>query len=157
MPNDVLVSRLILCFAVAFNLYYLFPQVAIDVPQLNDGVLHLLTLGYVNGSLHLSPGFADPWMPPVAMGYPLLHYYQQLPYFPPVIVHKLIFWQFADSDLQLDIVSAFLLFPRPTLYWSMRRVRVFPGHGGDRWFIRLTHSYANGLYGFDYNSYVWRG
>jgi hypothetical protein len=35
---------LFLLFAVAFNLYYLYPEVAVQVPPLNDGVLHRMIL-----------------------------------------------------------------------------------------------------------------
>lgn len=155
LPADVLVSRLILCFAVAFNLYFLRSEILVDVPKLNDGVLHLLTLGYVNGSLQPSSGFADPWMPPVGMGYPFLHYYQQLPYLPPALIHKLI----PGSSLTaiFNWISYLLLsfFPL-SVYWSMRRLgfsRVTSSIGG----LLAPLIATDGLYGFDYNSYVWRG
>ncbi len=155
LPTDVLVSRLILCLAIAFNLYYLRSEIFVDVPKLNDGVLHLLTLGYVNGSLQPSSGFADPWMPPVGMGYPFLHYYQQLPYLPPALIHRLI----PGSSL-VDIFNRtsylLLCFFPISVYWSMRRLgfsRVTSSIGG----LLAPLIATDGLYGFDYNSYVWRG
>jgi hypothetical protein len=37
-------AGLLLLFAVAFNLYRLYAEVAVRAPLLNDGVLHLLAL-----------------------------------------------------------------------------------------------------------------
>jgi hypothetical protein len=42
--QEELVVGLFLLFAVAFNLYYLYPEVAVQVPPLNDGVLHRMIL-----------------------------------------------------------------------------------------------------------------
>lgn len=155
LPTDILVSRLLLCFAVAFNLYYLSPEVLVHVPKLNDGVLHLLTLGFVDGSTQPSSGFADPWMPPVAMGYPFLHYYQQLPYLPPVLLHKLIPGSSLTDIFNWTSYLLLSFFPL-SIYWSMRRLgfsRVTSAIGG----LLAPLIATDGLYGFDYNSYVWRG
>jgi hypothetical protein len=45
------VVALALLFAVAFNLYHLYPEVSIQVPSLNDGVLHLLGVERVASAL----------------------------------------------------------------------------------------------------------
>ena len=34
----------LLTIAIVFNLYYLWPQVGVDVPKLNDEVLHVLSV-----------------------------------------------------------------------------------------------------------------
>ncbi|MGD9315249.1 MAG: hypothetical protein PVG56_00320, partial [Anaerolineae bacterium] len=48
---DVLIAGLFLLFAVAFNLYRLYPEVAIRAPLLNDGVLHRLALERASAAL----------------------------------------------------------------------------------------------------------
>src|SRR3954452_8378916 len=45
IERETLISRLLVLAAIVFNLYWLWPEVAISVPQLNDGVLHQLVLG----------------------------------------------------------------------------------------------------------------
>ena len=42
--QERLIAWLLVLFAIAFNLYRLYPEIAIKVPLLNDGVLHLLAL-----------------------------------------------------------------------------------------------------------------
>jgi hypothetical protein len=158
--REKVVAALALLGAVGFNLWQLWPEVAIPAPWLNDGVLHLLNLQSTAVALAGGRNPTDFWLPPVGLGYPLFHYYQHLPYLLPALVIDL-----AGGLAHLALAPAGVLrwatylllglYPL-SIYWSMR------------WFgfARVAAACAaltscllstNGLYGFDLNSYVWCG
>jgi hypothetical protein len=151
-----LIAYLLVLLAIAFNLHFLHPEVAIKVPDLNDEVLHLLNLERTVTAFFLGQDPTDSWLAPIDLGYPLFHYYQHLPYLPPAILYLL----FRGNLSLLDIFNwtgylLLSLFPL-SIYWSMRRF------GFSRLQASLTGLVApllatNYLYGFDFNSYVWRG
>ncbi|MFL5800211.1 MAG: YfhO family protein, partial [Roseiflexaceae bacterium] len=146
--------------AIAFNLYWLWPEVAISVPQLNDGVLHQLLLGRTVAALASGENVTDHWLAPIGMGYPLFHYYQHFAYLLPALAEYFSVFVLHVALPIADLLSwttylLLCLFP-VSVYWSVRRV------GFERpaaAFAALAASLlvTNGLYGFDYNSYVWRG
>ena len=80
-----LIPLAMLLFAVAYNFYSLYPEVRIQVLDLNDRVLHLAVLDRASSVLDLGTGFTDPWLYSIGMGYPLFHHYQHLPYLAPAL------------------------------------------------------------------------
>ena len=66
-----------LIFAVGFNLFYLYPEVAVKVTDPNDGVLHLLLTVLTIDAVTQGQNFTDPWVGAPGMGFPLFHHYQQ--------------------------------------------------------------------------------
>src|SRR5215210_6985622 len=160
IDRETLISRLLLLVAIAFNLYWLWPEVAIGVPQLNDGVLHQLVLGRTVVAPALGQSVTDHWLAPIGMGYPLFHYYQHLPYLPPALAEYFSVFVLQVVPPIADLLSwtsylLLCLFP-VSIYWSVRRVG----------FERLAAAFAAlaasliataGLYGFDYNTYTWGG
>lgn len=156
LRQEDLVAGLFLFFAVAFNLLALYPEVAIKAPMLNDGVLHLLALQRVAPALDQGQIAVDLWLPGVALGYPLFHYYQHLPYVLQAAVFQLLQERVALVDLLRWTNYLLLSFFPLSIYWSMRRFG----------FQRLTAAMSgfvasllatNGLYGFDFSSYTWSG
>ena len=154
--QERLIAWFLLLFAVAFNLYYLYPEVAIKVPNLNDGVLHFLATERVVTALFLGQNPTDPWLGQIALGYPLFHYYQHLPYLPPAALHLLSLGRLPLLDLfnwtRYLLLSLFPL----SIYWTMRRF------GFGRLPAALSGLVApllatGGLYGLDFISYVWGG
>jgi hypothetical protein len=153
---DALIAGLILLFAVAFNLYRLYPEVAVRAPLLNDGVLHRLAFERAATALAAGQDPTDPWLAPVVLGYPLFHHYQHLAYLLPVTLSTPLRGMPGLPDL-FDWTRYLLLCLFPlSIYSSMRRL----GLG------RLPSALAglvapllvtDGLYGFDLTSYVWRG
>lgn len=150
------IPGLILLFAVAFNLCYLYSEVGLRVPMLHDGVLHLLNLQRVVAAIAEGQDPTDVWLGGLDLGYPLFHHYQHLAYLPPALLYLLF-----QHTIPLDDVYRWTnylllsLFP-VTIYFSMR----WFGFG------RLPSALAglvapllatDGLYGFDFGSYVWRG
>jgi hypothetical protein len=155
-----LIAWFLLLGAVAFNLYYLFPEVAIRVPALNDDVLHLLTLQQTVAALAAGKDPTDFWLGQIGFGYPLFHYYQHLPDVAPAVLYALlsrVIRSMPPLDLVLSWISYLLLSLFPlSIYWSMRRF------GFDRLpsaFAGLAASLisANFIYGLDFGSYVWAG
>ncbi|GEM_PF-180243 len=157
---EAMASGLLLAGAILFNLYTLLPEVTIPAPKLNDGVLHLLALGRAVAALAAGQDPTDPWLPSIALGYPLFHYYQHFAYVVPaglyfavvVLLHRVVPLVDVFNGLSYLLLS---LFP-VSIYWSTRRLG----------FARLPAALAglaasllatNGLYGFDVGSYVWRG
>ncbi|TEU19093.1 MAG: hypothetical protein E3J21_04590 [Anaerolineales bacterium] len=154
--QERLIATLLLLLAVAFNLYHLYPEVAIQVPNLNDGVLHFLATERVVTALFFGQNPTDPWLPTVVQGYPLFHYYQHLPYFPPAALHLLSLGRLPLLDLfnwtRYLLLSLFPL----SIYWSMRRFgfgRLPAALGG----LVAPLLATDGLYGLDFGSYVWGG
>ena len=156
LAREGLIACLLLIFAVAFNLYCLYPEVAVEAPMLNDGVLHLLALDRSVAALTAHQDPTDPWLAPVTLGYPLFHHYQHLPYVLPAALYL----PFRGTIPLFDLFNwtrylLLSLFPL-SVYWSMRRF------GFSRLVAALAGLVAsllatNGLYGLDFASYVWRG
>jgi hypothetical protein len=155
-----LVPRLILGFAVAFNLATLYPEAAIRVRYVNDGVLHLLALTHAIAAMAGGHDPTDSWLPGVALGFAWFHHYQHLPYVAPAAIlfalNRLVggALQVADGFAWTGylLLAAFPL----SMYWSMRRL------GFERLPAALAGLVASllatdGLYGLDLGSYVWRG
>jgi hypothetical protein len=146
----------LLFLAIAFNLYHLYPEVAIQAPMLNDGVLHLLAVQQTAAALAAGQNPTDTWLGAIGLGYPLFLHYQHLAYLPPAILYYLAGGALALPGLfhwtQYLLLSLFPL----SIYWSMRRFG----------FARLPAALAgltapllatDGLFGLDFASYVWRG
>ena len=154
--QEDLVAGMLLLFAVSFNLAALYPEVAIKAPMLNDGVLHVLALERVAAAMENGLVPVDLWLPSIALGYPLFHYYQHLPY----IVQASLFHLLQDKVALLDLFrwTNYLLlsfFPL-SIYWSMRRFgfqRLVAAMSG----LVASLLATNGLYGFDFSSYIWSG
>lgn len=147
---------IIIAFAVLFNLYHLYPEVAIDAPPLNDNILHWMAIQGAAWAMETGADPTDFWLPSVGLGYPLFHHYQHLGHILPALLHHL-----TGQTLSLPIVfnltsySLLCIFPL-SIYWSMRRFG----------FTALSAAMAGlaaplvstpGLFGLEFGSYIWRG
>jgi hypothetical protein len=151
---------LLLVIAVAFNLYFLWPEVHTSTTPLNDGVLHLTNLERALSAVAQRQDLTDHWQANIGLGYPLLHYYQHLPYVIPALLEFiLLLWlRSAPPPLALLNWSTYLLlslFPL-AVYWSMRRLGFGRAQAVGAALCSSLLS-TNGLYGFDFESYVWGG
>ena len=59
--RESLVAFFLVLFAVAFNLYHLYPEVAGDVLAWNDTVFHRLAIKMVVEAIKQGQDFTDPW------------------------------------------------------------------------------------------------
>ena len=91
---EIFISFALVLFAVAFNLIHLYPEVAGDVRDKNDMVLHLVMTDVVVEALTQGQDFTDPWQGTMGMGYPNLTYYQQIPYLVVALAHVLTLEEF---------------------------------------------------------------
>jgi len=154
--RDSLIPFVLVLFAVAFNLYHLYPEVAGAVLDGNDRVLHLLLAEAAVEAITQGQNFTDPWQGAMSMGFPLFHYYQHLPHIALALVHVLTLRVFPLSDLlHWSNYLLLSLFPL-SIYWSLRRFgfdRISSAMGG----LVAPLAATDGLYGFDFRSYVFAG
>ena len=82
--RESLIAFVLVLFAVAFNLYHLFPEVAVKVTDPNDTGMHLLATELAVESITQGLDFTDPWMGSIGMGF------SPLPLLPtsPLFVHS---------------------------------------------------------------------
>tara|TARA_B100001971_G_C18167719_1_gene525230 strand:- start:370 stop:1119 length:750 start_codon:yes stop_codon:yes gene_type:complete len=146
----------VLLLAVAFNLIYLYPEVAVKVPDLNDSGMHLLLADMAVEAITHGHDFTDPWQSTMSMGYPMFHFYQHLPHVTVALVHVLTLRVFPVADM-LNWTSYLLLSLFPlSIYWSLRRFgfdQLSSAMGG----LVASLVATKGLVGFGYTSYLWHG
>jgi len=153
---EAILTGLIIFFAIGFNLLRFYPEVAIQVPVLNDGVLHRLSLERAIVAISDGQDPTDPWLATITMGYPLFHYYQHLPYIIPALLST-IFHRLVETDRLFTWTNYLLLSLFPlSIFWAMRRFgfNSLPAAWGG---LVASLISTNGLYGFDSNSYIWGG
>ncbi len=139
MPHlQSILAGLILLFAVGYNLVRLYPEVAIQVPMLNDGVLHRLSLERAFTALTAGEDPTDPWLATLTLGYPLFHHYQHLSYLLPSFLYVLIQKLVSMDDLYNWVRYLLLSFFPLSIYWSIRRFGFSPLASCLGWTGRLT-------------------
>ena len=71
--HETIIPFALVQFAIAFNLYRLYPEVASSVLGGNDMVMHLLLADAVVEAITQGLNFTDPWQGTMGMGFPLAH------------------------------------------------------------------------------------
>lgn len=141
---------------IAFNAIALWPELTVRVPDVNDDAEHLVFIRRASDAFHDGTNALDPWVRELELGYPQFLTYQHLP-------HLLVIGLERASLGLLDLQASFalirytLLVTLPlTVLWSMRWMR-FPLPTAA--FAAAAASLISGShrYGFEYDSYVWRG
>jgi hypothetical protein len=139
-----------------FNAIALLPEVAYPVPNLNDDAEHVLFIQQASDAWASGQDPLDFWVPQVELGFPQFLYYQNLPHLVVVMLGRLTFGLVPLRTL-FDFVRYVLLVSFPlTVFWSMRRL-------GFSDVAAAIGAAAGSLlsgghrYGFEYDSYVWRG
>ena len=154
--RESLVSFMLVLFAVAFNLYHLFPEVSGDFLAWNDTVFHLLAIEAVVDAIYQGQNFTDPWQGSMGMGFPLFHYYQHLPHVVIALFHVLTFGVFPTAEL-LNWTNYLILSLFPiSVYWSLRRFgfdRLTAATGG----LVASLIGTAGIGGLSFASYVFKG
>src|SRR6266550_6751947 len=148
------IAALFLAIALLFNLWFLRPIVTHRVPELNDNVFHLVNLERSADALRSGEDPTDAWLPSVGMGYPVFHYYQHVPYLVPSTIATVTGLDLKDVFYWTSYLL--LCFFPLSVFWSMRRFgfqRITAGATG----LIASMLATNGLFGFDYGSYVWSG
>lgn len=156
MKKNHLVAAVLLIGAIAFNLVFLWPEVAVATPPLNDTALHLPLVQRAVESLAQGEDPTDPWVPYFVQGYPLFHHYQHLPHVTTALLYYLLQRVVALGTL-FNWLRYLLLCTFPlSVYWAGRRLGFQP------WTAALAGAAStllstNGLLGLELGSYIWRG
>lgn len=126
------------------------------VPSLNDDAVHYLVIQRASEALAQGDNIVDHWLPEFELGFPMFFYYQHLPHLTVVALHRLLFQQ-VDLLTVFNAVRYFLLVGFPlTVYWSMRRLE-FSVVAAAVGAASASLISSNHRYGFEYDSYIWRG
>jgi len=141
---------------MVFNAIALLPEVAYALPNVNDDAEHLLFIQQASDAWASGQDPLDFWVPQLELGFPQFLYYQNLPHLLVAALGKVTFGLVPLRTL-FDLVRYLLLVGFPlTVFWSMRRLgfsAVAAAIGA------AAGSLLSGAhrYGFEYDSYVWRG
>jgi hypothetical protein len=157
-PSRVTIWALLLLVIVpiAFNAVTLWPELAVRVPSLNDDAVHFLLVQRASEALAAGENPFDHWAPELDLGFPQMLYYQHLPHLAVVGLHRLLFRQ-VDLFTLFNAVRYLLLIGLPlTVYWSMRQLG-FPLVAAAVGACASSLISANSRYGFEYDSYIWKG
>ena len=139
-----------------FTAIALLPELTIPVPSNNDDATHFLLIQRMSEALARGENPLDFWVPQVELGFPWLVYYQPLPALGVVLLHR-AFLGTVDLITAFNLVRYLLLIGLPlTVFWSLRQMGVSPAGAAVAAAASPLFS-GDFRYGFDYDSYVWRG
>jgi len=159
--TDPLVVRnaalaLLVALPMAVHAIGLLPELTVPVPSVNDDAEHLLFVQGASDALARGENVLDFWVPEMDEGFPEFLYYQNLPHLAVVALHRALLGTI-DLTTVFNLVRYLLLVLFPlTVFWSMRGMDFDPvaaAVGAAASSLIAT----NYLYGFDYESYLWRG
>ena len=151
-----LVLGLLVALPIAMNAVALVPEVIYPMPNVNDDAEHIVMTQRASDALASGENPLDMWVPQLDLGYPEFLYYQHLPHLTVVAVDRLLLG-LVPLRTVFDLVHYVLLVTFPlTVLWSMRAMgfsttAAVVGAAGSS---LLSGSFR---YGFEYDSYVWRG
>ena len=154
--REALISFGMVLFDVAFNLYYLYPEVASGIVSGNDSVFHLLMVEMAAEAITQGRDFTDPWQASMGMGYPLFHYYHHLPHVTIALIHVLTLEMIPLVDMLNWATYLLRSFFPLSIFWAMRRLGFdhMPAAMGGLVAPLVT---TTGILGFGFASYVFQG
>jgi len=147
---------ILVVFPVLFNAAMLWPELLAGAPTRNDSAFHLLMIKGASDALARGQNPFDFWIPQLELGFPQFLYYQHFPHLVVVGIHRLLFGA-VPLETIYNVSRFLLLTALPlTVYWSMRRMGFAIAAAA---FGALASSLlsTDAQYGFEYNSYIWRG
>jgi hypothetical protein len=142
--------------AIIFNAITLLPELRVAIPSLNDDAFHYLYVNRAEAAISTGENPVDNWAPVLELGFPQFFYYQHVPYIAVALLYRACFERIRLITL-FNLVRYLLLVGLPlTVWWSMRIMGFSPiAAAVGAAFSPLISS--NDLFGFEYNSYIWRG
>jgi hypothetical protein len=157
-PGRLGTALLVLLVAIPTiaNAIALLPEITSGVPSLNDDAFHYLLVQQASQALAHGGNVLDLWVPQLELGFPNFLYYQTLPHLAVAGLDKLLLGS-VDLLTLFNVVRFVLLVGFPlTVYWSMRRMG-FSVVAAAFSAAAASLISGNARYGFEYDSYVWRG
>ncbi len=146
---------LLVIIPVLCNAVWLWPEL-VGAPSQADTAFHALMIERASEALASGRSPVDFWIPQLEFGFPQFLYYQHLPHLFVVGVHRAL----GGSVELLTIFHAvrwLLLVTFPlTVYWSARRLGWTSREAAVAGAAASLLS-GDARFGFEYNSYVWRG
>ena len=139
-----------------FTAIALLPELTVPVPSNNDDATHFLLIQRASEALANGENVLDHWVPQLELGFPWFIYYQPLPALLVVLLHRALFG-LVDLLTVFNAVRYVLLVGLPlTVFWSLRRMGVATAGAA---MAAAASPLLSGdfRYGFDYDSYIWRG
>ena len=140
----------------AMNAVALVPEVIHPIPNLNDDAQHIAFVRRAVDAWARGENLIDFWVPQFELGVPQFLDYQHLPHVSVVLLGRLL-GNSVDPRTLFDLVRYALLVGFPiTVFWSMRTMGFTPVASAIAAAASSLLS-GNHRYGFEYDSYVWRG
>ncbi len=138
------------------NAVALVPEIAIPVPNVNDDAQHVAFVRRAADGWARGENVIDLWVPQFELGVPQFLDYQHLPHVAVAALGRLTGGAI-DLRTLFDLVRYVLLLAFPlTVLWSMRTMG-FTSVASAIAAAASSLLSANHRYGFEYDSYVWRG
>ena len=154
--NEKIALTLLVAVPTILTAIGLLSEITIPVPSLNDDMVHYLYVQRASDALTNGQSIFDHWLPQIETGFPVFFYYQHLP---ALIVVGLQRLSFGTLDLltTFNLVRYVLMVSFPlTVFVSMRMMR-FSVAAAALAAAASTLLSGDFRYGFEYDSYVWRG
>jgi hypothetical protein len=138
------------------NAVALVPEVLYPVPNLNDDSQHIAFVKRAVDGWTRGENLIDLWVPQFELGVPQFLDYQHLPHVAVAILGRATLGA-VDLRTLFDLVRYLLLVGFPlTVFWSMRTMGFTPIASAIAAAASSLLS-GNQRYGFEYDSYIWRG
>ena len=138
------------------NAVALVPEVAIPVPNVNDGAQHIAFVRRAADAWSRGENLIDHWVPQFELGVPQFLDYQHLPHVAVVVLGRLT-GDAVDPRTLFDIVRYALLLSFPLTVFASMRTMGFTSTASAIGAAASSLLSADHRYGFEYDSYVWRG
>jgi uncharacterized membrane protein len=154
--NEKIALALLVAVPTLFTAIGLLSEITIPVPSLNDDMVHFLYVQRASDALSNGEFIFDHWLPQVETGFPVFYYYQHLPALAVVALQRASFGAL-DLFTTFNLIRYVLLVGFPlTVFVSMRMMR-FSLPACAIAAAASTLLAGNFRYGFEYDSYIWRG
>jgi hypothetical protein len=154
--RELIAMAIVVLVPSLITAYVLLPELTISVPSNNDDATHFMLIKNASEVIARGGNVLDFWVPAVEMGMPWFLYYQPLPAILVAVLHRALFGA-VDVLTVFNVVRYLLLITFPlTVWWSMRRLGAsLPA----ACVAAACSTLLSGAfrYGFEYDSYTWRG
>ena len=162
-PADEQVGRLgrvllflLVAIPMAVNAVALLPELIVGAPSLNDDAFQYLMVQGASHAVSTGANAVDFWQPQLELGFPQFLYYQNLPHLAVVALDRVLLGSL-DLLTVFNLVRFLLLVGLPlTVFWSTRRMG-FSLVAAAVAAAACSLLSGDARYGFEYDSYVWRG
>lgn len=154
-----IISLILVCLAVIFNLVFLYPETLINTRSVNDSVFHFSASLRMSQALTSGENPLDAWVDTFSLGYPIWRSYQPFAHFVTAVVFRLAKPLLAPRTVFIFINYILLCFLPLCFYIFARAAGLGLIGGGFAAALSLTISSGGlfGDFGIGFGAFVWRG